>query len=378
MQNSLVCNTPATPMQHVVTERSDAEKAIRRIKIIAQAGTYFIRGGLDASTLQKHLEYYAIGRYNSTYIYDEKLLKHDVHLAISRAEREWLQPSKESFAEMVKNWVVTDMRQFSLQTCYNELKLVTVPEKANCRQVISRLVVDGVLKKIGKKRGVYQTIDNDLNEIDWQDTEEELCPIWLPFDLGDIAVIPYGSIILIAGAPGSGKTATLLNIVMENMNQSEVHYFSSEIKGSTFKRRVAKFPYTSPDQWKVRFYDKGDNFEDHIKSNKGDLNIIDYLEVHNDFYLVGEYLHKIHENLGMGIAIIALQKNPGSATGRGGWHTLEKPELGIALDHGKAKVVKIREVNPEHENPIHKEYHYEIKDGCQFIKKMGWHYPMAT
>lgn len=375
---NLVCNNPVTPMRHVVTQ-TDQEKTLRRIDYISRIGTYLLKGGIgreaNDKTIGKHLEFYALGRFPGTYLGNEKRLKEDVWMAVQKANREWFQPSQESFAEMVKSWVVTDMREFSLQTCYSELKLVTVPEKAYCRQIISRLVADGVLKRIGKKRGVYQVIDKELDEIDWQNTEEEFCPIWLPFGLGSIAVIPYGSIILIAGAPGSGKTATLLNIVMENMNQSDVHYFSSEIKASTFKRRVAKFPYISPEQWKVRFYNKGDNFEDHIKNKRGDLNIIDYLEVHNDFYLVGEYLHKIHENLGQGICVIALQKNPGSSTGRGGWHTIEKPELAIALDHGKAKVVKIREVSTDHENPIHKEYHFELKDGCQIIKKLGWHYP---
>ena len=380
---NLVCNTPATPLLHLDTNadsktdtHTDSEKTIRRIDYISRFGVYLLKGGMDETMLQKQLSYYACGRY-PMYMYDEKRLKEDVHMAIDKAQLEWFEPNKESFADMVKNWVATNQRQFSLQDGYRQLRLIHVPEMGHFRTVIARLLDSGFIKRVGKKGGVYQVVDRNLNEVDWQNTDEEFCPLWLPFELGSIAVIPYGSIILIAGAPGSGKTATLLNIVMENMKNSDVHYFSSEIKASTFKRRVAKFPYISPDQWRVRFYNKGDNFEDHIKNKRGDLNVIDYLEVHNDFYLVGEYLHKIHENLGQGIAVVALQKNPGASTGRGGWHTVEKPELAIALDHGKAKVVKIREVNPENENPIHKEYHFELKDGCQIIKKMGWHYPVV-
>ena len=377
MQNSLVCNTPATPMQHLATN-ADTDKAIRRIDYISRMGVLLLKGGIDETTLSKHLEFYACGRWSGTYMYDEKLLKEDVHTAIQKANMEWFEPSQESFADMVRNWVATKQRQFSLQDGYNELHLQHSPAKKHFRTVLSRLIEDGTIKRIGKRSGVYQAVDKKLDEEDWLNMEEDFCPLWLPFDLGQIAVIPYGSIILIAGAPGSGKTGTLLNIVLENMDRFEVNYFSSEIKSSTFKRRISKFPYKAPEDWKVRFYMKGENFEDHVKPGKGQLNIIDYLEVHNDFFLVGEYLHKIHEKLDGAVAVIALQKNPGVSTGRGGWHTIEKPELAIALDHGKARVVKIREVNPEYENPIHKEYHYELKDGCQFIKKMGWHYPMAT
>ena len=376
----LVCNIPVTPMQHVVTE-SDSAKAIRRIDYISKVGVYLLKGGMgaeaDDATLRKHLEFYALGRWSGTYTANEALLKDDVWIAAEKANRNWFQPSVESFAAMVKSWVVTKERQWSTANCYTELRLVTPAEKANCRQVISRMLKDDRIKRVGTRSGVYRTVNKDLEGENWKDAPEGTVPIWLPFGLSSMVVIPPGSIILISGSQGAGKTAIMMNCVYENMKNFECHYFSSEIGPGAFKKRISMFPYSTPDNWDVEFYKRSENFEDVVKKGKNVINFIDYLEVHADFWRVGEYLHNIHANLGDSIAIVALQKDPGRTTGRGGSHGQEKPELSIALDGGKATLTKVREFVGD-DNPNHKQYHFKLLHGCQIIKTLGWHKPQAT
>ena len=371
---ALVSNASVTPMQHVVTE-SESQKAIRRIDYISKVGVYLIKGGMSDDILAKHLEFYACGRWSATYMYDEKLLKEDVHTAMQKANLRWFEPSKESFADMVKNWAVTKVRQFSLQSCYHELHLVTTAEKANCRQTISRLVEREILKRVGNRSGEYRCIDKAAESIDWKSVSEDDTPIWLPFELSDLVVIPPGSIILLSGSQGAGKTAVLLNCVYENMQNMDCHYFSSEIGPGAFKKRINKFPYKSADDWNVEFYQRSDNFEDVVKKGRNVLNIIDYLELHSEFYKVGEYLHNIHSNLGDSIAIVALQMDPGRKTGRGGSHSLEKPELSIAINSGTATITKVRDFKGD-SNPNGKEYNYKLVNGCQIIKTLGWHKPV--
>ena len=180
--STLVCNTPATSVPHIAT-RSDAEKEIRRIAVIAKAGVYFIKGGLDETTLQKHLEFYALGRWSGTYMYNEKLLKENVHEGIHKANLEWFEPSKKSFAETVKEWARLQDGTFSLQNGYNELRLTTAAEKKHFRTVISRILEKGVIKKVGSQSGVYAPVKNELHEEDWKNANESKAPLWLPFDL---------------------------------------------------------------------------------------------------------------------------------------------------------------------------------------------------
>ena len=186
--------------------------------------------------------------------------------------------------------------------------------------------------------------------------------------------IPPGSIILIAGSQDAGKSALLMNIARENMDDWNVHYFSSELNKSAFKGRVNKFPDMSADQWNLKFYSRSENFQDVIKIGPRDLNLIDYMEIHSDFYRVSEYLAKIHQKLGQGVCVIALQKDPHKEDGRGGSFTHEKPILSLALDYGKATIRKFKG-EFKGENPRGKEYRFKILNGCRFIQVDDWHTP---
>jgi hypothetical protein len=225
--------------------------------------------------------------------------------------------------------------------------------------------------------GVYRKIQSDCEPQDWQNASDAAVDLWLPFGLDNIAVIPPGAIILVAGEPNAGKTAFLLNIARENMRKFNTHYFSSEMSKGAFKRRAEKFPDITANQWDVKFYERTDNFVDVIKGGVGNLNIIDFLEIYENFYLVSKHLADIYKKLKGAIAVVALQKNPGQDDGRGGTFTREKPILSIALSPGKAKITKLKEWNEAvTENPNRMEYYFKLVDGCRFIKTQGWHRPI--
>ncbi len=132
--------------------------------------------------------------------------------------------------------------------------------------------------------------------MDYLNSETETSDIWLPFNLNRMVEIMPGNIILIAGEPNAGKTGLLLNVIRNNMHKVEIHYFNSEMGGSELKKRLSLFDDILLHQWKFKAWERADNFSDVIKSGRGKINIIDFLEIHDEFYKVGGQLAEIHKN----------------------------------------------------------------------------------
>jgi hypothetical protein len=248
--------------------------------------------------------------------------------------------------------------------------------RAKIRSILSRIArTEGTIERVRGKSGWYRKVESDCQPVDWQNASTETVKLWLPFGLDEMAMIPPGSIISIAGEPNSGKTAACMNIARYNFDDWNVHYFSSEMGPGAFKRRVALFPDTLPENFKVNFYPRGENFADVIKPGAGNLNIIDYLELHKDFYLVSGHLKDIYAKLDGAVAVVALQKSPGQEVGRGGSFSIEKPVLSLSLSPGVATIAKLKEWSGEF-NPNKMQYHFKLVDGCRFIRTQSWHRPM--
>jgi len=208
----------------------------------------------------------------------------------------------------------------------------------------------------------------DLEPIDYTDasTSVEFVKFWLPFKLHDYVGILPGNIIIIAGAPNAGKTALIMNILKNNRNNfKDIHYFNSEVDKEELKLRLGKFDIGLND-WGMKAWVRASDFSDVIRPGRGNLNVIDFLEVHDEFYKVGQYIKDIHSKLDGAIAVIALQKNAGQDNGLGGFRSMEKARLTISMDNGKMKVTKaknfITQVNP---NGFIAEF--SLSNGCRFL-----------
>ena len=70
------------------------------------------------------------------------------------------------------------------------------------------------------------------------------------------------------------------------------------------------------------------------------MNVIDYLEIHEDFYRLGARIKEIYDRIKKGSAVIAIQKNRNTDLGRGGIATLEKPRLYLAMKPHELTIVK--------------------------------------
>ena len=326
-----------------------------------------VKGGMQEETIRNYLLFFAL---NCKPPFSEKEAITKIKSALKRKNDR----SKNLTAE-IREIIESTSGNFSSTFIYQTSTKSTFPEdKRKISAILSRMVKEGYIERVNNQNGLFRRIESDCKPEDWQNACTDTVDLWLPFELSEMIEVPPGSIILFAGSQDAGKSAVQMNIAKENRHTWDVHYYSSELNAGAFKNRMNKFPDLSIDQCSINFYPRSSNFHDVLKTGKNDLNIIDYLEIHDNFYKVSEYLAQIHKKLGDSTCVVALQKDPQALYGRGGSFTQEKPILSVALDYGKATISKFKG-EFKNENPRGKQYLFKLVDGCRIVKGSGWHRP---
>jgi hypothetical protein len=121
--------------------------------------------------------------------------------------------------------------------------------------------------------------------------------------------------------------------------------------------------------WKFNAYEQEADFHDVINPNG--VSVVDFLEMHENFYLVAQKIYQIWNRLEKGLCIVALQKNPNAMTPLGGQRAMEKARMVVGLDfiekgRHKATFTKCKNWRTP-ENPRGLERRFWIQDGCQFV-----------
>ena len=337
-----------------------------RDDMLFHLANHLVKSDMPVVTIEKYLSF--IGR-NCNPPYPEKELKVKINSALDRSNKR-----KTGVMDEVRDLISVTSGYINVTYAYNLLQVLQKKEKTAVRVAFNRLVNEGLLEKSGRRAGEYRIIDGVCEPEDWKNAEINNVDLWLPFELNEMIDIPAGSVILIAGSQDAGKSALLMNIAKENMDKWSVNYFSSEINAAGFKNRISLFDAPFYSDWKVKFYTRMSGFADVIKS--GEMNIIDYLEIHDNFFEVAKHLAAIFEKLGgKGVAIVAIQKDPRKEFARGGSFAEEKPVLSLALDFGVCTINKFKGEFRE-TNPKGMEYHFKLVHGSNFILVRHWHKPV--
>lgn len=257
----------------------------------------------------------------------------------------------------------------------NELAVwagIATPEGRNALyQVLLRRKKRNILESVAGKHGIFRRVESECEELDFSAEVGEPTDISLPFGMNKLVELMPGNIVVVAGEPNAGKTAFMLNLVRMNMHKAEVHYFNSEMGQQELGKRLRKFNMPISD-WKFKAWERTDNFQDAIRQGEGVLNIIDFLEISENFYLVGQHLRAIHDKLDGAIAIVALQKNKGVDVGMGGGRSLEKPRLYLAMEPGLVRIVKAKNWAGQ-TNPNGLQRNFKLVNGCDIIPQDDWH-----
>jgi hypothetical protein len=215
-------------------------------------------------------------------------------------------------------------------------------------------------------------VEVTCDPIDWKSASSEHLNIRLPFELERFVHIMPGNIVAVAGSPNAGKTAFLLNVIHLNQQDFDIQYFSSEMGPSELRSRLERFdPIRRIEDWRFHPWERSSNFADVIRPGRGVINIIDFLELHADFWRIGGMLKSIHDRLNGAVAIIALQKNQGSEAGLGGSRGLEKPRLYLAMEPGRCRITKGKNWASS-QNPNGLEVEFKLIQGCHFHVVTDW------
>ncbi|CCK82409.1 CHC2 zinc finger domain-containing protein [Desulfobacula toluolica] len=277
-------------------------------------------------------------------------------------------------SEKIKAWIMLSPGEFSIRDLDYDLNIKDPEQKIHRIKILEKFVAEKLLSREGKKRGYYRPYKSDLERMDFKFADDKFLDVWLPFKLHDLVGLLPGNIVIVAGEPNAGKTALLLNLIKANRKRFDVHYFNSEMGSGELKTRLSKFDDFPSSDWSFNAYHRDSDFEDVIFKGPKSLNIIDFLEVHDNFYLIGDKIKKIHEALDGGIAVIAVQRNKGAAFGLGGQRTMEKARLVINISPGIIQITKAKNfINPGI-NPNWMKVNFNLVNGCKFVMQGGGWY----
>jgi len=362
-------NNPKTTNDHKDHKDHKMFEFGRRDNDLFHTANCLVKGGMPETEISQVLEN-LIKSWGETP--DEKWIETKIISALKRDDAR-----ERNLAAEIREWVETTKGHFQTTDCHKELQLTTKTTMKAANMALLRLCEppNPILEKYGERRGCYRKIENDVEAVNFLTAPTDEFPLRLPMGIDTFTMLYPGNIVVVAGSKSAGKTAFLLNIVKQNMQQHDVVYLNSEMGDTEFRKRLELFGDPLSD-WKFKAYHRSSGFADLITPERK-IFIVDFLEVTTDFWKVGGMIQEIHKKLKDGIAIIALQKAEGRDAGRGGDFSKEKARLYLSLDYlHEQKVNRLKIVDAKawrtSTNPRGMFRHYKLANGARFVPTSAW------
>jgi len=292
--------------------------------------------------------------------------------ALIKVESAFKRLDTKSEIDQMREWIQTVTGIFTNRQLMEEVN-IPFERKAQVSTNLNRLVDEGLIIRAGGQYGIWRRLEEELQRMSLKSRKKRLFDIKLPFGLNEMVEIRRGNIIAIAGMVDAGKTSLLLNIAADNMYKHKVHYFSSEMPEDELYDRMSLFTDVPNEDWDkhINAYARTKDFADVIRPGEGNINIVDYLELSDEYYKVAGYMTEIFEKLNGAIAIIGLQKNPGVDIAKGGWGSAEKARLYLSIEAGVLKIIKGKNWAGKI-NPKGLEMTFKLRYGAEFEQTSAW------
>ena len=283
--------------------------------------------------------------------------------------------SERGLTDAVMEFLSVTKHNFSVTEVYQTITNVTKDvDRSSLRAILHRMAKPGgPIKRDTNRDGIFRKVETECETIDFVNCDVKPIGLNLPLGLNELVQIYPGNVIVIAGVSNTGKTSFILDIIYRNMKAFDVWYFNSEMGGPELQKRLRDFrAVASLNEWKFNAKDVVPNMEDVVAKGKGKLNIIDYLEVAEKFYLIPGMVKEIHDALDGAIAIVALQKKPGADFGIGGYGTINKARLALNIELGVCEIIKAKNWASVR-NPNGLKRNFDLVDGWDVSGRGDWH-----
>lgn len=322
-----------------------------------------VKGGMQKPLMRQVLERLIISWGENP---DPKWIEAKIESALKRAESR-----ERNLAAEVREWVLSSSGVFLSSDVAKCLQVSSRDDLKNLSKILSRLEI---CEKYGNKNGQFRKIESEIERVNLFADRTPL-DVKIPCGVSELCNLYPKNIIVLAGSKSSGKTAFLLNLVRDNQGKYPIIYLNSEMGDEEFSERIEKFGYPIQ-SWKFDAIHRHHNFQDLITGEKK-IFIIDYLEIHDNFYEVAKPIRLVHEKLKDGICFIAIQKNKNAEVGRGGDFSMEKSRLYMTLDYNdseRCSVLKIVDAKASKSRDGARGMCRKIKifDGCKLKPMDGW------
>jgi len=234
--------------------------------------------------------------------------------------------------QMVETFVDLEEDEFSLEKL--RLKHNIDPASSTFKMAISNLKEKRRIKWIG--RGMYRKVKPVEPVVWWEGETEDPLDFRFPrsydddteFGIENMVEVFAGDLVLLTGRTNGGKTAIALRVLMGS------EYTAANGQASPkFKRRMKRMSWAN---WlkdgKPRFdlLPVGADYEDYVELDK--LNIIDWISLPGEYYLIDRVMKAIKDRVGKGVAVVVLQKNKDAEFAEGGERTQRYADVELRID----------------------------------------------
>lgn len=238
--------------------------------------------------------------------------------------------------EIVEEWVKETSGHFTKRDIWDDLDIGPGPNRDYLRTILKRFRDAKLIAYVDGRHGVYRLLDVELERMSLiRANPKNVLAIKWPFGLEKYVRIYRKNIVILFGSKDAGKTAFLLNLMKLNLGRFPIRYLNTDMGEEELRMRVEKFEDLTIEQWDkhIEMYEKSIVLPEHINPNA--INIVDFVEIHDEFYKIGKPIKEWSAVLNDGILVAAIQKNPDAEFPIGKARSLEKAKLAINLDPGK-------------------------------------------